>query len=54
MSKSNNKKSRTNGTIQMKNKNIAIPVRPNNTTTLNLSNNNNNELRKVNKTNQLY
>ena len=55
MAKSNNKKHRTDGTIPMKNKNIAIPLNPSNspTSAYNGDLNKNSSIRNS-KTNQLY
>lgn len=55
MAKSNNKKHRTDGTIPMKNKNVATPLNSNNSSTslYNADLNKNSSIRNS-KTNQLY
>lgn len=54
MSKSNNKKKRTDGTIPMKNKNVAIPINSTNISNSFYSNPNKEEIARRSKTNQLY
>ncbi len=54
MSKSNNKKSRTDGTIPMKNKNVATPINSNNISTSFYSYPNKEEVARKSKTNQFY
>ncbi|MCF0146862.1 MAG: hypothetical protein HUJ77_00535 [Clostridium sp.] len=54
MSKSNNKKKRTDGTIPMKGKNVATPLKSNNSSA-SLDNNFDREhIDRVSKTNQFY
>lgn len=54
MAKSNNKKTRTDGTIPMKNKNVAAPVNSNNISTSFYDYPKKNEVERTSKTNQLY
>ncbi|MGG7142005.1 hypothetical protein ACQPVP_00860 [Clostridium nigeriense] len=54
MAKSNNKKKRSDGTIPMKNKNVAAPINSSNISTSFYSYPNKNEVAKTSKTNQLY
>ena len=54
MTKSNNKKSRTDGTIPMKNKNVATPVNSSNIATSFYDNTNKDEVHRKSKTNQFY
>ena len=54
MAKSNNKKKRTDGTIPMKNKNVATPINSSNISTSFYDSPNKSEVLKNSKTNQLY
>lgn len=54
MSKSNDKKKRTDGTIPMKSKDVATPINSTNISTSFYSNPNKEELARRSKTNQLY
>jgi len=54
MAKSNNKKSRTDGTIPMKNKNVATPVNSTNISTSFYNYPNKSEVARKSKTNQFY
>ena len=54
MSKSNDKKNRTDGTIPMKNKSVAVPTTLANTATSLNNNPNRDEVATVNKGKQMY
>ena len=54
MTKSNNKKNRTDGTIPMKNKNVATPPTSNNVSTSFYEYPNKADIARNSKTNQLY
>lgn len=54
MSKSNNKKNRKDGTIPMKNKDVAVPINSTNISTSFYSNPNKAEVARKSKTNQFY
>ncbi len=54
MAKSNNKKKRTNGTIPMKNKDFATPIKPNNQSASFDYSFDREHIDRVSKTNQFY